>query len=105
MRFKLRRWPPQVLLRGDPGRIRMATLLSRRALGAAELARMSDRPPEESHAFLHVLQSTGLVDARTDALAPPPAPAAPEPTASKPSFGRGLIASIRRRLGVGNSAT
>ena len=107
VRFKLRRWPPAGVLRGDPTRIRMATLLSRRALSAAELARMSDRPTAESNAFLHVLQATGLVDARTDALAPPPAPAAAAtaPATPKPSFGRGLIASIRRRLGVGSSAS
>lgn len=108
IRFKLRRWPPAAVLHGDAARIRMATLLSRRALGADELARMSGRPAAESQAFLRLLQTTGLVELNT---APAPAPsattalAADASAASKPSFGRGLIASIRRRLGVGDSAT
>lgn len=36
--FNLRRWPPATLLRRDPGRIRMASLLSRRALNVDDLA-------------------------------------------------------------------
>ena len=89
------------MLRGDLARIRMATLLSRRALGAAELAQLSARPPAEAQTFLHLLQTTGLVELHQEA----PAPAAPAaPVAPRPSFGRGLIASIRRRLGVGGSA-
>jgi len=101
LRFKLRRWPPTAVLRGDLARIRMATLLSRRALGAAELAQLSARPPAEAQTFLHLLQTTGLVELHQEA----PAPAAPAaPVAPRPSFGRGLIASIRRRLGVGGSA-
>ncbi len=102
VRFKLRRWPPAALLRADPNRIRMATLLSRRALNAAELATISQQPVHECQAFLTTLQTTGLVDLHQD---PPPAAAAatavpaaaPRPA---PTFARGLISGIRRRLGL-----
>lgn len=101
-RFKLRRWPPTVLLRGDPARIRMASLLSRRALSTTELARISGRSNEESQAFLQLLQTTGLVNLHQEAPAPEvlvrghigKAPTHPR------GFGRGLIAGIRRRLGM-----
>lgn len=98
VRFKLRRWPPASLLRGDAHRIRMATLLSRRALSAAELADISQQPVQACQAFLQSLQTLGLVDmpAATPAAAAQPKPAA----AAKPGFARGLIAGIRRRLGL-----
>ena len=105
VRFKLRRWPPAALLRADPNRIRMATLLSRRALNAAELATISQQPVTECQAFLTTLQTTGLVDVQNEvppAAATPaaatPAPAAPPKPA--PTFARGLISGIRRRLGL-----
>ena len=106
MRFKLRRWPPAVLLRSDPNRIRMATLLSRRALNAAELATISQQPVQECQAFLTTLQTTGLVDVEKAPVAPPAgsapaqAAAAPKPAAPAPAFARGLISGIRRRLGL-----
>lgn len=110
VRYKLRRWPPAAMLRNDPHRIRMATLLSRRALNAAELADISGQPVGECQAFLQLLHSTGLVlphpdpataaasapaNEPTRAAAPAPAPAAPKPT-----FARSLISGIRRRLGL-----
>ena len=106
VRFKLRRWPPAALLRSDPNRIRMATLLSRRALNAAELATISQQPVQECQAFLTTLQTTGLVDVEKAPVAPPAgsapaqAAAAPKPAAPAPAFARGLISGIRRRLGL-----
>ena len=104
VRFKLRRWPPAALLRGDPNRIRMATLLSRRALNAAELSTISQQPVQECQAFLTTLQTTGLVDMQKEAP-PAPAPAADArapaaPPKPPPTFARGLISGIRRRLGL-----
>ena len=101
LRFKLRRWPPGALLRKDPARIRMATLLSRRALSTAELAGLSGQPLEDCQAFMQLLQTTGLVSLQQEpaATAAQP-PAADEETPRKSGFGRGLIAGIRRRLGV-----
>ena len=89
----------------------MATLLSRRALNAAELATISQQPVQECQAFLTTLQTTGLVDVEKAPVAPPagsapaqaaaaPKPAAPKPAAPAPAFARGLISGIRRRLGL-----
>ena len=102
VRFKLRRWPPATLLRGDPHRIRMATMLSRRALNAAELATISQQPAEACQAFLMTLQTTGLVDVRGEAP-PRPAPSADQlakAAPAKPAFARSLISGIRKRLGL-----
>ena len=106
MRFKLRRWPPAALLRSDPNRIRMATVLSRRALNAAELSSISGQSVGDCQAFLQTLQTTGLVEMQQEApVAAAPAstdtasrPAAP--TMAKPTFARSLISGIRRRLGL-----
>ena len=90
----------------DPNLIRMATLLSRRALNAAELATISQQPVQECQAFLTTLQTTGLVDVQKAPVAPPAgsapaqAAAAPKPAAPAPAFARGLISGIRRRLGL-----
>lgn len=98
-RVRLKRWPPAALLRGDPQRVRMATLLSRRPLSSDELAVLSAQPDDRCRTFLNLLQGFGLLES----VAPTPAPAAPPaavpPTAARlPS--RGLIHSIRRRLGL-----
>lgn len=100
VRFKLHRWPPAVLLRGDPQRIRLATLLSKRALTLNQLALLSNQEVEQCRRFVQVLQNTGVVQAQ-DVVAPalPPAASAETPTAPA-RFARGLIHGIRRRLGL-----
>ena len=107
LRFKLRRWPPAALLRSDPNRIRMATILSRRALNATELSSISGQAVHECQAFLQTLQTTGLVEVQQEVVVPPPSAqghtptrAAPAATVAKPAFARGLISGIRRRLGL-----
>ena len=106
LRFKLRRWPPAALLRSDPNRIRMATILSRRALNAAELASISGQEVAECQSFLQTLQTTGLVEVQHEPVAAPQthqsAQPAPPPASNviKPTFARGLISGIRRRLGL-----
>ena len=99
LRFKLRRWPPAIALRGDAARIRMATMLSRRALSVTELATLSRQSETDCRKFLTLLRSTGLVEQRAPTPAPTPDAAAAAPVA-QPRFGRGLIAGIRRRLGL-----
>lgn len=108
--YKLKRWPPLTLLHKDPVRIRMATMLSRRHLKISELASMTSLDRQEIYPFVHKLQMVGLLEVRQEA---PPAPrkpatadvAAPTPSASpasssKPTFGKGLILSIRKRFGL-----
>ena len=109
VRFKLRRWPPAALLRSDPNRIRMATVLSRRALNAAELSSISGQSVGDCQAFLQTLQTTGLVEIQQEApvaAAPANTEASSRPATAaaaavaKPTFARSLISGIRRRLGL-----
>lgn len=95
--YRLKRWPPQELLR-DPFRIRLATLLSRRQLSLAELVQVSGQEASRCQTFIQMLQGFGLLEvgaadapdggAESSSAAPPRAPQ------------RGLIQSIRRRLGI-----
>lgn len=103
-RYKLRRWPSAALLR-DPAAMRMATFLSRNALDVAQLAALTARSEEACLAFLGVLHAAGLlVEVAAPAAAAPPAgnvdtggaPAA----AGGPPARRGLVASLRRHLGI-----
>ena len=101
--FKLRRWPPVSLLHRDPVRIRMATLMSRRFLKISELASITGLSTQEVHPFVHNLQLVGLVELKREQA--PNAPAAlvakpPPPDQSKGFFGKSLIGSIRKRLGL-----
>lgn len=96
-RYRLKRWPPQELLR-DAFRIRLATLLSRRHLSLAELVQISGQDSARCQTFLQMLQGFSLLEIRaadapdsgmqSNAVHPPPPPQ------------RGLIQSIRRRLGI-----
>lgn len=95
-RFKLRRWPTAAIMRNDRQRIRLATLLSRRALKLDELASLSELSVDYCRDFLHVLKSTSLLDV----LEPQPSgPALPAASGTRaPSFTRKLIGQIRKRL-------
>jgi hypothetical protein len=106
--FKLRRWPPVSLLRRDPARIRMATLMSRRHMKVSELASVTGLSPEDIQPFVHNLKLVGLVDMRRSREAAPPPPSSTHPSAkpevpaapTKGFFGKGLIGGIRKRLGL-----
>ena len=108
VRLKLRRWPPATMLRNDPQRIRMATLLSRRPLQVEELASISGRPLDECQTFVRNLQAVGLVNVQASppesSLAPQagaePAVAHHTHTPPRARFAAGLIGSIRKRLGL-----
>ncbi|WP_028601596.1 hypothetical protein [Ottowia thiooxydans] len=100
-RFKLRRWPPAILLRGDATRIRMATILSRRALSVGDLSIVCQQPVSVCETFLQVLRAASLIDMVEQPVAETPAPASGSKAhASRPKFSSGLISSIRRRLGL-----
>jgi len=99
LRFKLRRWPSAALLRNDPQRIRLATLLSRRALGARELSRISQLPAEQCQDFVDSLCQADLLEVLELPATASPAAVAARP-APPPSLAHGLISGIRRRLGL-----
>lgn len=99
--FKLRRWPPVSLLRRDPVRIRMATLLARRYLSMSELASMTGLNAEDVQLFMHNLKQVGLVDVRQPSDFPRIENAAkPKTTEARGFFSKGLIGGIRKRLGL-----
>jgi hypothetical protein len=105
IRFTLRRWPSALLLRNDLDKVRMASLLARRALSAIELAELGEFPLPRCIAFLKTLRSTGMLEVH---VAPAPARACPEPPCvqgtsapARSEFARSLINGIRRRLGLG----
>ncbi|HYF16672.1 MAG TPA: hypothetical protein VEA40_02315 [Ramlibacter sp.] len=98
-RDQLRRWPPAALLRGQPQRVRLATLLARRPLAPAELARLARESPQRCEAFMQLLQDFALL--RRVPPAVPRAEPRPEPAAPPPVATRALIQAIRRRLGLG----
>jgi hypothetical protein len=63
VRFTLRRWPSALLLRNDPDKVRMASLLARRALSATELADLGELPLSRCVTFLKTLRSAGVLEA------------------------------------------
>lgn len=110
-RFKLLRWPPNTVLQNDASRIRMATLLSRRALQLAELAELSQQSLDACIAFIERLMPMQLIACESMAPLAAGAPAAnaqqplmpapvTTPTAAQAPLQRGLIGAIRRRFGL-----
>jgi len=105
--LKLRRWPPASILRNDPMRVRMATLLSRRAMVPSELAAACNQPLAMCQAFMTNLQLMGLLESPAGVAAPTPAPEAVAKAPPKAPSGNGakavspsLIKGIRNRLGL-----
>jgi len=99
-RYKLKRWPPDAVLRSDPLRVRMASMLSRRAMTGAELAAATQHPVDKCEMFLQSLQSLGVLDVQVIAEGAPrsePASAGERPATSEQWD---LVRSIRRRLGL-----
>lgn len=92
--YRLRRWPPAALMQGEPHRVRMASLLSRRYLTTREMAMLTQQDEAAAVRFVQLLQGFGVVELRQTppaaALAGPP----PDPRR------RTLIDGIRRRLGM-----
>lgn len=95
--YQLKRWPPAALL-GSPERMKLATLLTARALCLAGLAQRSQQPAAECERFLHALKQAGLLTECSAAIAPAATVPAPTPA-------MGLLARIRHRLGLASTAT
>ncbi len=105
---KLRRWPPATLLGKDVSRIRIATMISRRAMSLAEVSALARVPQAICQGFLAALGEKGYL--QTKVVESPPTPVAetvstntPEPaprTSARPGFGASLLRSIRKRFGI-----
>ena len=109
---KLQRWPGNELLSKDAGRVRMASLLARRAMNAMHLSVLSGQNLPACRAFIQDLYRMNLlVSAQTASPTPSqatgseplqpgfsaPATTAPAMAAARPR--EGFFASLRRRLG------
>ncbi|MCR6478171.1 hypothetical protein NU688_18565 [Variovorax sp. ZS18.2.2] len=105
VRFTLRRWPSALLLRNDPDKVRMSSLLARRTLSAIELAELGEISLPRCVTFLQTLRSAGMLELHVAPAAArghaelPYLPITSAPVRSE--FMRGLIGGIRRRLGLG----
>ena len=62
LRFKLRSWPPAIMMHNDPMREQMAQLMSVDAFEVIELAQITGAPVAECQAFVRKLQLVGLLD-------------------------------------------
>ena len=62
LKFKLRRWPPTIMMQNDPVREQMAKLLSVDAFEVIELAQITGAPLAKCQAFVQKLQLVGLLD-------------------------------------------
>lgn len=106
--YKLKRWPPQSLLNKDVVKLRVATMISRRAMSLQEAANLSHIPTQRCEEYLLEWVSHGLVSMCNRPVAPSrscmPATPAPSQHAARPvprhGFGASLIHSIRKRFGI-----
>lgn len=62
LKFKLRRWPPTIMMQNDPVREHMAKLMSVDAFEVVELAQITGASLAECQAFVQKLQMVGLLD-------------------------------------------
>ncbi len=104
VQFKLLKWPPMTVLRGDPARIRMATMLARQALRIKELAQLAQQPLDQVQQFIDALHRAGiLLVAQTMPTAKAQVPVQARSLQAKPAAGatmRGLLSQIRQKLGL-----
>jgi hypothetical protein len=98
---RLHRWPPFALLNGRPAYVQLATLLSKHPLSAQRLSALAARPLAECEAFMRELDAHNLLAWQE---APAAAPAAPSRPAHPPER-RGLLSTLRRKLGIARSPT
>lgn len=102
-RVKLRRWPSHALLGGDVSRIRMATMLSRRALTLEDLVAATGVATHHCLQFVGALRHAGLLEMAVPEIAPTPAlpaAAAKDQSPTTRGIGRSLLRSIRQRFGL-----
>lgn len=93
--LRLKHWPAAALLTGDHRYVRLATLLCARTMSLDELCERSGVPRQVTESFVR------LMAAREMFLPGEALPAKPVPHAAAPV---GLLARIRRHLGLGGAA-
>lgn len=91
---RLKHWPAASLLNGDHRYVRLATLLCTRAMNLDELCERSGVPRQVAESFVRLMAAQQMLQ-RTEA-----APISPAQHAAAPV---GLLARIRRHLGLGGA--
>lgn len=114
--YRLSKWPKPMLL-SEPGRMRLATLITGRAMSLEELVFRTALPTLVCERFVADMQTAGLIlppDSEASQapvwVAPPPRKPRPHPllerqagpVAAKQEVQAGLFARIRSRLGIKN---
>lgn len=97
--MRLTQWPPTRLL-ADPGRMRLATLLTGNGMSLPELVSRSALPLPVCKNFIEDLQLANLLKSHSISQHHMPQPTALLPKAVRP----GLIDKIRMRLGIKRSS-
>jgi hypothetical protein len=103
---KLERWPPSGFLQHDRLRLRVATMLTANGMNLSDLVRLCRQPEEQLRDCLRAFRDAGLLQIepapRRSGVTPAAAgrPIADTESSRKSKPGLGLIASIRRRLGL-----
>jgi len=95
--LQLRRWPPHELLASN-AQLRMATILTGAPATLETLCALSGESREQCLAFIDLLEHHGLLGDSSPSLSPAPPPETPWKTT-------GLLARIRRSLGLESGKT
>lgn len=100
--YKLKRWPPQAILRDSKDRIRIANLISRKSFSVAQIVISSGISKTEVQSFITVLQSFGIVNVDETTLAESTVRLYTHSRAasSQAKAKRSLLSAIRRTLGI-----
>ncbi|MDZ7891565.1 MAG: hypothetical protein U5L73_07375 [Rhodoferax sp.] len=99
--YRLKRWPPQAVLRDSKDRIRLANLISRKSFSIEQLVQSSGISQGEVQAFITVLQSFGIVNvAQATVSASVPRLSTATCAAPRQKQKRSFLSAIRRKLGI-----
>lgn len=99
--YKLKRWPPQAVLRDSRDRIRLANLISRKSLTVEQMVQGSGISRAEVQAFVTVLQSFGIVSVALAATGSSvPRLSTATCAAPRQKQKRSFLSAIRRKLGI-----
>lgn len=93
---RLKHWPPAALLQGDVRYVRLATLLCARAMSVDELCERASVARSVAESFIERMAAHDLLQ-RCEQASAPAAPATPIAPV-------GLLARIRRHLGLGGAS-
>ncbi|MBD9516641.1 hypothetical protein [Pseudomonas sp. PDM22] len=93
--LRLKHWPAASLLKGEHRYVRLATLLCARAMSLDELCERSGVPRQVAESFVRLMDAQQMLQ---------PVEAMPAAPAQQTAAPIGLLARIRRHLGLGGTA-